>query len=328
MIEIYILGFICLISLAGLYYIYNKYDDMDNTKRLAALFVGLLVLLSSLFVIYSVNTRDIAMMTGEQNEATLAILLGWNQGGYSPYVKESWGGTGPNDDFDYDGIKNSYDHDADEDYVADIHEPMDSMRFNPYQPDVGIKDMSVKWLEADKIKIVVTPTSCQDAVDLDWTCTLYLNNDVQEVQTYDYLTNELTFIIDNIDSDQRNEIELRSEGTESEYANQANNLISYTLPAGVSGEIGKWYYDLENELQGVIRNSQLFQSTNGFFSTFENLFRNTIAGVPLIVWISILAALIVLVIWLVRRQQKGKGPLIGGKKKKDYAPGTVKVKFY
>jgi hypothetical protein len=321
--------FIGILSIAGIYYIYKKDYDEDKTKKYLAVLLAMIIVLSASFLYVDAKTREIAMMTGEQNEATLAILLGWNQGGYSPYIKESWGGTGPDDDFDYDGIKNSYDHDADEDYVADIYEPMDSMRFNPYQPDVGVSDVGVKWLTDSQIKIIATPTSCQDAVNLDWTCTLYVNDVVKEVKHYDYLTNELVYVVE-IDPDIKNIIELRSEGMESEYANKANNLVSYTIPSGVMGDIGQWYYDLENEVQGIISNNPLYQSTNPVFSTFENMLRNTVAGVPLVVWLGLIILLIVINIWLLKRKKEGKKSLLNfwSKKKKKYRPGDLVIKRY
>jgi hypothetical protein len=45
--EIIFLVLICGLGIAGIYYIYNRYEDEDDIKKLAALFMGLLIVLSS-----------------------------------------------------------------------------------------------------------------------------------------------------------------------------------------------------------------------------------------------------------------------------------------
>jgi len=282
--------------------------------------MGVMIVGSAMFLFFSIETRNVALMNGEHTQSTLDILLSWNHGGYSPYVKESWGKTGPEDDMDWDGIKNAWDPDADNDMVEDLNEY--PTRFNPFQPDIGISDVGFKWVDEDTIKIYAQPV--EDITGVDFTVTLYLNDKIQEYQQYEYLTNEMIFIVD-IDPDQRNIIEVRSEGTESEYANKANNLVSYTIAAGAMGSIGQIYYDLENEVQGVIRNSPLFQSNDGFFSAFENLLRNTLAGVPLLYWIIIILIVFTVLVIRWRRQRKGKRTWFAKKKNRD---SDVKIQLY
>lgn len=320
--EIILLLILSAFSIIGLWCIFNKYNDTDEVKKIAAVFIGVMIIGSTVFLIFSAETRNIAMMNGEQTQSTIDILLSWNHGGYSPFVKTSWGGTGPNENFDWDSLINQYDPDADNDGVEDYKEF--PLRFNPYQPDIGIQDVGIQWIDDDTIKVIATPVT--DITGLDFTVTLFVNNKIQEYQSYEYLTNEMTFVVD-IDPSERNIIELRSEGEESDYANQANNLVSYTIAAGVTGVIFQVYYDIENQLQGVIRNSPLFQSTNGVFSSFENLFRNTLAGIPLVVWIGIVFTIIVLLFVSWRRRKKGK-PSLFRRKKGNNQPGDIGIKFY
>jgi len=322
-----------VLSIAGIYYIYKKEYDEAKTKKYITVLLALIIVLSASFMVIDAKTREIALMQGEQNQATLAIMLGWNYGGYSPYLQETWGGTGPNDDFDRDGVINQYDPDADGDGVADYLEPMNSMRFNPFFPDVGIQKIRVRWDTESSIRIIATPTPSMDIIDTNAKITLYINNDVIEVKSYDFLSSELTFVA-SIDSEIRNVIELRAEGIESNFANKANNHVAYTIPPGITGEIGKWYYNLENEIQGIVKNTPLYQSTSGIFSSFDNLVRNTVAGVPLILWLALIIGLCAIIVILLRRRKEpkeNKRSLLGflkGKKKKRYEPGDLVIKRY
>ncbi len=324
MIAFFLL-FIAVIAIAGIWYIYKKEEDEEYTKKAMAILLAIIVGLSAVFMVFDAQTRSIALATNEQNDLTLAILLGWNHGGYSPYIQNSWGKTGPDDDFDWDGIKNSHDQDADNDGVIDANEPMSSMRFNPYQPDMGIQNIGFQWIDGNTIKINAEPVD--DITGLDFTVTLFVNNIIKDQESYYYNTN-IEFTVD-VDPSINNIIELRSEGRESNYANKANNLISYTIPSGVTGVVGQWYFNIENELQGIIRNSPLFQ-TNTAMSGIESLFRSSVAGVPLFLWIIIIILSVLVLFWLTWRKKKGKPPLfkkLRGKKKK-YDPGTAVVRLY
>ena len=324
MITILLLVATGILSIAGIWYIYNKANDEETTKKYLTLFIALIVILSTSFMILDAHTRDIAMGTQNQNDVTLALLLGWTSGGYSPYIKESWGGTGPEQDFDYDGIKNSYDADADNDGVVDAWEY--PTRFNPFQPDIGIKQIQVRWDDKDHIRIAATPVI--DITGVSFTVTLYVNNELQNTEAYQY--GEGFVFSFEVDPDKTNTIELICNGEESEYANKVNNLISYTIAGGVLGTIGQWYYDIENELAGVIRNNPLFQSTNAF-STLENGFRSILATVPFL-WIIIPLILIGLYVYINhRRKKKGKPPLFSKWKNKnnhEYRSGDAVIKMY
>jgi len=312
-----------ILSVAGIWYIYNKAEDETTTKKYLTIFIALIVILSTSFMILDATTRDIAMATQNQNDVTLAILLGWTSGGYSPYIKQSWGGTGPEQDFDYDGIKNSFDTDADNDGIHDSFEY--PTRFNPYQPDIGIKDIRVRWDQDDVLRIEATPV--EDITGVSFSVTLYLNDKAEQSLQY-MLGQDFIFIFD-VDKDQTNTIDLVCSGEESEYANKANNLISYTIAGGVWGVLGQWYYDVENELAGVIRNNPLFQSTN-VFSTLESGFRSILASAPFL-WIIIPLVIIGVYIYINRRRaKKGKPPLFSKWKKKqhEYRSGDTVIKMY
>ncbi len=322
MITWFMLLAIGVLSVGGIYYIYREYEHSDNLKKAIVVLLIAVVVLTTVFMIVDVKTRDVAVSTGQQSQATLAILLGFSEGGYSPYIKETWGGTGPEQDFDLDGIKNKWDADADNDGVEDHFEP--PTRFNPYQPDVGIKDLDVRWLSEDEIQIKAV--SVDDIVGTGSKVTLYVNDNNVETKTF---TNTVYFTVN--ERLEATKIELRVEGMESEYANKANNVISYTIPASVTGEIGVWYSNLETDVQGVIRNNPLFYADNGF-SYIENLFRGAVADVPLFIWVAILTLVVIVLIWYVRRMKKGKGGLLDRfrkkKKKKEYPEGTTKIKVY
>lgn len=320
--EIILLIILGAFSIIGLWYIYRTYDDTNDVKKIAAVFIGIMVIASTMFLIFSLETRNIAMMNGEQSQSTLAILLSWNNGGYSPYVKESWGKTGSEDDFDYDGVKNSWDHDADNDGVEDVYEQ--PTRFNPYQPDIGIENIGVKWVSEDTLIIESTPV--QDITGVDFVVTLYVNNIIRAVEEYQF-GDMISFTVD-VDPNIKNIVELHCEGRESDYANKANNLISYTIPSGIMGVVGQWYYDLENQVQGVIRNSPLFQSSNSFFSDFENLFRSVFAGIPLLFWFLVIISVVIVLVVVQRRRRKGKKPLFMRNKRSRVRSGDVKIQFY
>ena len=308
-----------ILSVVGINYIYKKYDTSEDLKKAIAVMLAIIILLTTVYMIFDVKTRDIALSTGESNRATLAILLGLTQGGYSPYIKESWGGTQPNQDFDFDGIKNMYDHDADNDKVPDAWEY--PTRFNPFQPDIGIKDMKVMWTENGGMIIRAYPV--EDITGNAAQVTLFINDKIQGTKPF-FTTAE--FHIE--DASHVAKLELKVDGTESEYANKANNVLSYSIPLGITGQIGVWYSDLENEIQGVIRNNPLFYANNGF-SVIENMLRGTIASVPLFIWMIILTVIVVGLIWYVRRMKKGKPPLFSwGRKKEEYSQGTVKIQRY
>lgn len=322
MIAFFLL-FIAGLSVAGILYIYKKEADEEYTKKAIAILLAIVISLSAVFMIFDAQTRSIALATNEQNDLTLAILLGWNYGGYSPYVQESWGNTGPNDDFDWDGIKNSLDADADGDGVEDYFEQ--PTRFNPFQPDIGIQNIGFQWIDENTIRIEAEPV--QDITGIDFTVTLFVNNILKDQKSYSYNTN-IDFTVD-VDPTINNVIELHSEGKESNYANKANNMISYTIPSGVMGAFGQWYFDLENQIGGIIRNSPLFQSATAM-SGIESLFRSSIAGLPLFVWFIIIILLVIVSFWLMWRKKKGKPSLFKKlrEKKKKHTPGTVVVRSY
>ena len=311
-----------IVSVAGTWYIYSKSDDEDSLKKTMALFLALIIILSTVFMIYDTGTREMAMGAESQNQSILAILLGWTSGGYSPYIKESWGGTGPYQDFDYDGIKNEWDEDADNDGVNDAFEY--PTRFNPYQPDIGIKDMDLLWISDSRIMVRVEPID-QGLYTIDVAVKIYVDNIMKDSSGF-YDTVEFTI---DVVPFQQYTLDVMVEGRESIYANQANNLMSYTVPAGILGEFGKWYSDIENTIQGIIRNSPLFYAANEF-SFLENLFRETFASIPIFIWIVVAAAVIPFWLWARRRKKKGKPPLFSffRKKKPKYEKGVIKVQVY
>ena len=95
---------IAVFSVYGIYRIYNKYDDEDEIKKTMTTLLAVVIVMMTVFMVYDVSTREIALGVEGQNQTTLQILLGLTGGGYSPYIKESWGGTGSSQDFDFDGI--------------------------------------------------------------------------------------------------------------------------------------------------------------------------------------------------------------------------------
>lgn len=309
-----------VLSIVGIIYVYKQYDDDENIKKAMVIMLAVIIALTTIYMVFDAKTREIALSTGDQSSATLAILLGFTQGGYSPYMKETWGGTGPEQDFDFDGIKNMWDTDADNDFVEDYYEY--PTRFNPFQPDVGITKVEGLWVDENTLKIRATPV--EDIVGTGSMITLYVNDQIQEQKTFG---NPVTFIID--DYQLVSKIDLRVQGMESDYANKANNLYSYSIPYGAMGEFGVWYSNLENTIEGIIRNNPLFYANNAF-SLIENLLRQTIANIPLVVWLGVLTAVVVIMFIYIRRKTKGGGGSFFGKfgKKKEYEPGTTKIEVY
>ena len=320
MLSVILLVGIGVLSVAGIYMVYNKFDDDNDIKRTITTLLAVVIVLTTIFMVYDVKTREIALGVGGQNQATLAILLGMTGGGYSPYIKESWGGTDFDDDFDFDGIKNGWDDDADNDGVLDSYEYV--TRFNPFQPDLGIKKMEVRW-DSDTT-VTVKCYSVQDITGLQTVIKLYKNNIIVSEKEFQEITSFTFGVTPNI----QYTFEAHVTGVESNYANKANNLLSYTVPVGVMGIIGQWYYDIENQLQGIIRNNPLFYAANEF-SFLENLFRGSLAGIPLFVWVIIIVAIIIF-LWYRARHLKGKPPILsfGRKKKPEYKPGTIKISRY
>jgi len=321
LMPLILLAAIGAFSIGMLYYIYNRYDDEDGAKKTVYILLSIMVVSSTIFVVFDVHTRDIALGVEGQNQSTLQILLGIIGGGYSPYIKESWGGTGSEQDFDWDGIKNIWDEDADNDGVIDSFEY--ATRFNPFQPDIGIKKMETMWEDSTTIKIKVY--SVQDVTGLDSVVTLYKNNIIQDEKEFDDMVEFRLKVNPNI----QYTFEVKADGVESNYANRVNNIMSYTVPVGIIGVIGKWYFDLEHELQGIIRNNPLFWAANEF-SFLENLFREGLAGIPLIVWIIAIIAIVVYAIYR-RRKSKGKGNIFDRfrkKKENKYPPGATRIQIF
>jgi len=321
MIEIILLALISGLSIYGLYWIYNKYEDQDDVKKMVAVFLAIIVVLMSSFLVFSATTREIAMGQAAENQSILSILLGMSGGGYSPYIKESWGGgQGPEQDFDWDGIKNAWDQDADNDGINDAWEH--GTRFNPFQPDVGIKDFEIRWITDDEVH--VRCYSVQDFTGFDCKITLYLDNIIQQEKSFSYMAD---FYVD-VDPEKQYTLEVKVDGTESNYANKVNNIYSYTIPAGIYGVLGRWYSNLESTLQGVIRNNPLFYAANAF-GMIENLFRQGIMGIPLFLWILIIAAVLAIVLINRRRRKKGKPPLLSfGRKKERFEKGSTRIQLY
>jgi hypothetical protein len=320
--SLYLLIIICIISVGGIIYVYKNYNDADTLKKAMVVMLALILIMMTFFMVIDIKTRDIAMAQGENQQATLAILLGWTRGGYSPYYPQTWGGTGPDDDFDRDGIPNKIDNDADGDGILDSREM--PTRFNPYQPDIGIEDIKVMWIDEETLKIKVTPVT--QITDTNHRVKLYINDETHSTKQF---YTEVTFTVNNAQF--TNKIELVSEGEESDYANKANNVRTYTIVEGVAGVVfGQWYSDMENTLQGWIRNSPMFYATNQF-SYLENLFREKIANLPLMLWMVVLTVVIILLIIYVRRKTKGKKrrslkDIL--KRKPKYEEGTTRIKVY
>ena len=320
LLELLLLTAIGGFSVGMLFYIYKRFDDEDGAKKSIYILLTVMIILSTVFVVFEVHTRDIAMGVEGQNQTTLQILLGIIGGGYSPYIKESWGGTGTEQDFDWDGIKNIWDEDADNDGVIDSFEY--ATRFNPFQPDIGIKKMETMWEDDDTIKIKVY--SVQDVTGLETVVTLFQNNIIEDEQEFDDMV-EFRFTVN---PNTQYTFEVKVDGIESNYANKVNNIMSYTVPVGIIGVIGQWYYDLENQLQGIIRNNPLFYAANEF-SFLENLFREGLAGIPLIVWIIIIVLVIVYLIYRIRKKDNKKSFFDRFRKReKKYPPGTTKIEIY
>lgn len=320
----FLLLVIGILSVAGVWLIYKRSDDENSIKKMMAALLAIIIVLSASFMYFDAETRNIALGTGEATKATLAYLLGLNYGGYSPYLKDSWGGTQPDQDFDFDGIQNMWDDDADNDGLLDAFEY--PTRFNPFQPDVGIKRLDVQWTDDDELHVVAI--SVQDLTGIACTATLYLDDIIKGEKAFGHgaLQAEWYFKLSKGDS---HTVEVRVAGTESDYANQANNYISYTIPAGVMGIIGEWYSDLENEIDGIIRNSPLFNSDNPMAGV-DSAFRDILASAPFMLIIIIVAVVIILTLVSIRRQKKGKPPLFswGRKKPPKFDVGDIVVKQY
>ena len=316
----FLLLLIGVLSVAGIWYIYSRMEEGDDFKKAITILMAVVVVLLTVFMVFDAQTQDMALASSEYNKATLAILLGWT-GSYSPYIVESWGGTEPEQDFDFDGVKNLWDSDADNDGVPDYLEY--GTRFQPYQPDIGILDMEVKWVNEDQLSVRVY--SVQDMTGLDASITVMLDSIV-------YAEGDFTQVNDftiGVDSSRQYTLEFKVDGIESNYANKINNFISYTIPPGVTGEIGRWYSDLENTIQGIIRNSPLYEVTNGF-GVFEQAIRGFLANFPLFLWVATIF-LIVFAWWYNKRRiRKGKPPLLSwGRKKEDrYEKGTTRIQLY
>lgn len=310
-----------ILSVAGIWYVYHKDESDDSLKKTMTILLAIVIVMCTVFMVFDARTRDIALATGESNDLTLALLLGWNNGGYSPYIMDSWGGTDPDDDFDRDGIKNAWDQDADNDGIADVHEPL--TRFNPYEPNYGIQKMEIQWLSNTSIIVRCTPVE-RTTVYVQY-ATLYLNNIQNEKKTFNNVI-EFNLIVDPASY---NTIEVKIEGTQSDFANRADDYRSYIIPAAVWGSLGQWYADADLELQGIIRNNPWFQSSSQL-SVLDSIFRDSLAGIPLIFWIAliIIIALLLFIRW--RRIKKGKPPLLswGRKKPREYVPGTKIIRFY
>jgi hypothetical protein len=302
-----------ILSVAGIWHIYKKSDSEDDIRKTVAIFLAIVIILCTVFMIYDTRTREIALMSGKQNRATLAVLLGISGGGYSPYLKDSWGGTDPDQDFDWDGVKNSYDQDSDNDGVNDAHEY--ATRYNPYQPDHGIEKIKVKWVDNQTLRI-----KCHSVKRaLVSRITLYVDGIIRDEKKF---TDIVEFTVQ-VNPKKQYTLEMKTEGVESKYANKMNNLYSYTVPPGVLGELGKWYGELENQVQGVIRNNPLFKAANDF-QQVDGIFRSILLGIPLFIVVPLVGGIILLVLVNRWRKREGKPPLFGRK----YEKGTIKVQLY
>ena len=301
------------ISIAGIWLIYDRSESDASFKRMIAIFLAIIVALSTLFLVYDSQTRGIAFNDDTSTE--------W---GYSPY-NENWGGTGEEDDFDFDGIKNAWDQDADNDEVWDNFEFM--TRFNPYVPDLGIKQIGFMWISDTELQIHV------ESIDrlYDSECTIILYKDSIEVDrktfkdevTFSLTVNQqviymLDFKLDDLD------------GVEALYANKANNMMSYTFTGPGLIVFGQWYFDIENYFEFAIRNLRLFGAPNPEMNAIESMLRTFFAIIPLFGWVALFVA-IGLIIWIRhRRKKKGKPPLFRWFRKKPpkYEKGSTRIQVY
>jgi hypothetical protein len=308
-----LLAVIAAVAIGGIYYAFFYIDDEGKRKKMITIVVVIIIAMSaSLFVF---NDKMNATETGQKSlETTLMQLLGYTTHGYNPYGPDTWGGTGPLQDFDFDGVDNVYDHDKDNDGVLDASEPQ-SM-YNPLAPDMGIQKLEVLF-EAETIHLRVTAVKSNAGARA--VLSVYLDDNMATpIKTISPFEN-IDYPIDVIfkyDSSVSHTIELVVTGKESRYANTLNNVLSYTIPAkGVLFSVGRWYSDIESQIEGVVRNVRFIPGTVPLFSTGEDILRNGIAGIPL--WgiaIIIVAALFILyLVWKNRRIKSGKDPF---KKKK------------
>lgn len=312
MLILLLLLTICGISVAGIYYIYDRSESDEDTKKLMTMFLVVIVLMSATFLVYDSQTRQLAF--GGEPE--------W---GYSPY-NENWGGTGPEDDFDFDGIKNAWDQDADNDEVWDSFEYL--TRFNPYQPDLGIDHLGFQWHNEHTLEIKVFPVERLYATQ----CTVVLFRDSIEIERKTIGGEPVDFYLD-VDPDVIYMIDVKLEdlnGVQALYANKANDFFSYTMPGPMLIEFGQWYFDIENQIEGVIRNLRLFGIPNPAVDWLENSIRGLLAAIPLFGWIALIVAIVILVVVHFRRKQKGKPPLLSIFKKPPpkYEKGTVRIEKY
>jgi hypothetical protein len=308
---------IAAVAIGGIYYAFFYIDDEGKRKKMITIVVVIIISMSaSLFVF---NDKMNATETGQkQLTTTLQQLLGYTTRGYNPYDPNTWGGTGPLQDFDFDGVENVYDHDKDNDGVLDVNEPQ-SM-YNPLAPDMGIQKLEVLF-EAETVHLRVTAT--QSNAGANAVLSVYLDDNmatpiktITNFENIDYPVD----VIFKYDKTKSHTIELVVTGKESRYANTLNNVLSYTIPVINPLGIGKWYSDIETQIQGVVRNVRFIPGTVPLFSTGEDILRNGIAGIPLwgIAAIVIAAIFIVYLVWKNRRIKSGKDPF---KKKK---PGLIR----
>ncbi len=312
MIIALLLLIICGISIAGIWLIYDRSESDESFKKMIAIFLAVIVALSTLFLVYDSQTRGIAF--GGDDPV-------W---GYSPY-NENWGGTGPEDDFDFDGIKNAWDQDADNDEVWDSYEYL--TRFNPYVPDLGIRRVGFMWTTDTDLRIHVEGVTRL----YDTECTIILYKDSVELERKTF-KDEVDFFLE-VNQQVIYMLDLKLvdlDGVEALYSNKANNFISFTFPGPILMTFGQWYFDISNEIEGVIRNLRLFGIPNPQLNEIESLIRAFFAAIPLFGWIALFVA-IGLIVWIrYRRKKRGKPPLLRrwfGKKEK-YAKGTTKIQLY
>ena len=317
MITELLLAVIAAVAIGGIYYAFFRIDDEVKRKKLVSIVVVIIIAMSaSLFVF---NDKMNATETGQQTMlTTLQQLLGYTTRGYNPYGPDSWGGTSPLQDFDFDGVANVYDHDSDNDGVMDINEPQS--KFNPMAPDMGIQKLDVLF-EADTINLRVTPT--QSSMGSQAVLSVYLDDNmavpIKVISNFEYIDYPVDVIF-KYDKTQSHTIELVVTGKESRYANTLNNILSYTIPAIDPLGIGHWYLNVELGIDGWVRNTKFVPGTVPLFSTGEDIFQGGLAGLPL--WGLglgiVIAMFIIYFYWKNRQMKKGKWPF------KEKKPGLLR----
>jgi len=291
------LGALVLIGLIGTLVILD-YDE-PGKRKIAAVILIIAMLGTTVFIVYQTDFAS-NLLSNEFGGGEGGIFFR----GYNPY-ENVYGGTNAEGDYDRDSISNLFDTDCDDDGVSKYKDTLivGGYDCSPFDPDVGITSIEAKWVHSGgktmmEIRVYPEMSSFKDLRNP--MISIYIDGDMRLDTAFNSNPTVVEFEFGDDATTHNIYIKTRAD-YESKYANKANNMFSYTLPAGFLSQImiGDWYSNLERTIQGIIRNNPLPDQ-----SGLDSFLRTALASAPLWIWMVAVTIFIIWVVWWRRRKEK------------------------